>query len=196
MEDNTIEQPSLETENLCMQNPSEIQEGSMFGKFKDAKNLLEAYNSLEAEFTRKCQRLAEFEKKNDKNAIFSSSENLDDFLNRTGNGEYKKDIEEILNEDIELSNLPNKYQVASKIIKESNRKSAQTLNDQNFMDNYISNNENLKAKIISEYLSKFNNISSIPKVMTGSSTNIYSTPNTSQPKTLKEANEIFSKMLK
>lgn len=196
MEDKIIEQPSLETEKSCMQNNSEIQEGSMFGKFKDAKNLLEAYNNLEAEFTRKCQKLAEFEKKSDKNAIFSNSENLDDFLKRTGNDEYKKDIEEILNDDIELSNLPNKYQVASKIIKESNRKSAQTLNDQNFMDNYISKNENLKAKIISEYLSNFNNISNIPKVMTGSPSNIYSAPSSNQPKTLREANEIFSKMLK
>lgn len=32
-----------------------------FGKFKDAKSLLNAYNSLEAEFTKRCQRLRELE---------------------------------------------------------------------------------------------------------------------------------------
>ena len=112
------------------------------GKFKDAKNLLNAYNSLQAEFTRKSQKLAEFEKENTKNAVFEQQENLDVFLNRTGNDEYKKDIEEILNSDDELSNLPNKYQVATKIIKEAKRKSADTLNDHNFIDEYILKNEN------------------------------------------------------
>ena len=32
------------------------------GKFKDADTLLSAYNSLQAEFTRKCQRLSALEK--------------------------------------------------------------------------------------------------------------------------------------
>lgn len=31
------------------------------GKFKDAKALLDAYNSLEAEFTKRCQRIKELE---------------------------------------------------------------------------------------------------------------------------------------
>lgn len=35
---------------------------SPFGKFKDSTSLLSAYNSLQAEFTRKSQRLAELEK--------------------------------------------------------------------------------------------------------------------------------------
>lgn len=196
MEENVIEQPVLETEGLGAQTDSENQEGSIFGKFKDAKNLLNAYNNLQAEFTRKSQKLAEFEKENTKNAVFEQQENLDEFLNRTGNDEYKKDIEEILNSDDELSNLPNKYQVATKIIKEAKRKSADTLNDHNFIDEYILKNENIKTKIISDYLSSFNNISDVPKVMTGSSTNIYMSPNVDTPKTLQEANEIFSKMLK
>ena len=33
------------------------------GKFKDVNALLSAYNSLQAEFTRKSQKLAEFQKK-------------------------------------------------------------------------------------------------------------------------------------
>ena len=36
--------------------------GSPFGKFKNSTSLLSAYNSLQAEFTRKSQRLAELEK--------------------------------------------------------------------------------------------------------------------------------------
>ena len=34
-----------------------------YGKFKDAEALLAAYNSLQAEFTRRCQRLKELEEK-------------------------------------------------------------------------------------------------------------------------------------
>lgn len=40
--------------------------GSTFGKFKDATSLLSAYNSLEAEFTRKSQKLSEIMKNLDK----------------------------------------------------------------------------------------------------------------------------------
>ncbi len=34
------------------------------GKFKDAKSLLEAYNSLQSEFTKRCQRIKELENLN------------------------------------------------------------------------------------------------------------------------------------
>ena len=37
------------------------QNSGSIGKFKDTESLLSAYNNLQSEFTRKCQRLAEFE---------------------------------------------------------------------------------------------------------------------------------------
>lgn len=36
-------------------------DGISLGKFKDVKSLLDAYNSLQAEFTKRCQRLKELE---------------------------------------------------------------------------------------------------------------------------------------
>ncbi len=39
-----------------------------YGKFKDADALYSAYNSLQAEFTRRCQRLKEFEERDKKTA--------------------------------------------------------------------------------------------------------------------------------
>lgn len=63
------EQPSLEqanAENSALQESAASQEGSLkqegFGKFKSASALLDAYKALEAEFTRKSQRLSELEK--------------------------------------------------------------------------------------------------------------------------------------
>ena len=199
MENIILEQPILEPEsdiNNTLNSESQ-EEGSMFGKFKDAKTLLDAYNSLQAEFTRKCQKLAEFQKENEESANFINYKTLDDFINDTTDSDkYKKEITEILVNDNEINNLPNKYQVAFKIVKETENKFANNLNDQEFLDKYILNNENIKTQIINSYLSSLNNISTTPKVITGNSTNVYFSPNNSKPKTLKEAGEIFSKMLK
>lgn len=199
MEENLLEQPILETEenNLNDSNSSENQEGSIFGKFKDATTLLNAYNNLQSEFTRKSQKLAEIQKEYDEKQSVKRYENIDDFINDTTDSEkYKKEITEILVEDNEINNLPNKYQVALKIIKQAEDKLANNLNSQEFLDKYILNNQKIKNQIINEYLSNLNNIPSTPKVISGNATNIYFSPNVDKPKTLREAGEIFSKMLK
>lgn len=41
---------------------STLQSGSQFGKFSCAEDLVNAYNNLQAEFTRKCQKLSEIQK--------------------------------------------------------------------------------------------------------------------------------------
>ncbi|MBQ3116191.1 MAG: hypothetical protein IJC07_04105 [Clostridia bacterium] len=51
-------QPSAEEENA-----GGGQTEVSLGKFKDAKSLLDAYNSLESEFTKRCQKLKELEKR-------------------------------------------------------------------------------------------------------------------------------------
>ena len=195
MEEKQLEQ--LETEPDLQKNESENSESSIYGKFKDAQTLLEAYNSLQAEFTRKSQRLAEIQKQMEENAIFSKSDSLDEILKDTTNLEkYKKEVAEILDNDCELSNLPNKNLIAFKIIKEAERKTADTLNNQKFIDDYINSNSELKKQIIAEYLSSLNEVQSPPKVISGNSSNIYLSPSLNMPKTLKDAGDILSKMLK
>ena len=76
MEENIIEQLNTEPETEKFQ--SENSEGSIYGKFKDAQTLLDAYNSLQAEFTRKSQKLAEIQKQIEENAVFSKSDSLED----------------------------------------------------------------------------------------------------------------------
>lgn len=192
MEENIIEQPVPETEEIY----SENQEGSMLGKFKDAKTLLNAYNSLQSEFTRKCQKLAEFQKENEENAFFNKYDSIDDFINSTnGSDIYKEEMLEILKNE-EINNLPNKYLIAFKIAENTSRKTAKLLNDQNFIDKEILNNQDIKEKIISNYLSDLNNISQAPNIISGNATSVYFSPETSRPTTIKEASEIFSKMLK
>ncbi len=204
MNEINLEQPELERESFSndfsadnAEDSSNFQDGSILGKFKDAKSLLEAYNNLEAEFTRKSQKLAEFQKNSEENANFTKFKNFDEFAKSTTDSDkYKKEITEILAENTDISNLPNKYQVALLIAKEAERKSAQTLNSQEFLDKNVYENDSVKQKIIAEYLSNLNNISTAPKVISGNSANIYFSPNDNKPKTIHEAGEIFSKMLK
>ena len=195
MEEKNLEQ--LETEPEVQEMQSENSESSIYGKFKDAQTLLDAYNSLQAEFTRKSQKLAEIQKQMEENAVFSKSDSLDEILKDTTNLEkYKKEVTEILDNDCELSNLPNKNLIAFKIIKEAERKTANTLNNQQFIDDYINSNIEIKNKIITEYLSSLNETQSPPKVISGNSSNIYFSPSLNMPKTLKDAGDILTKMLK
>ena len=192
MENEIIEQ--LETE---PENTSENSDSSILGRFKDAKTLLEAYNNLQAEFTRKSQRLADIQKNLNENALSSNNDSLENILNdSTDPDKYKKEIAEILNNDTDISNLPNRNQVAFKIIKETERRIAETLNNQEYMDKYIETNQSIKDRIITNYLSTLSDAQHAPKVISGNASNIYFSPSISSPKTLKEAGDIFSKMLK
>ena len=196
MENNELEQPNLEPENY-ENTPSENQDGSNYGKFKDAKTLLDAYNSLQAEFTRKSQKLAEIQKEKEKNAVFEIQDNLDKILkDTTDSDKYKKEITEILSNNSELNNLPNKYQVAFNIVKNNECKFAEQLNNPEILSKYIEDNQELKNSIISKYLSNLNNISTAPKIISGNASNIHFSQTNKPPKTLKDAGEIFFKMLK
>ena len=62
-------QPVVTEENLG------AKEGeASFGKFKDADSLLKAYNSLTAEFTKRCQKIKELEGKINENSVKTSEE--------------------------------------------------------------------------------------------------------------------------
>ena len=191
MENENLEQltgePEIKSENA---------EGSIYGKFKDAQSLLDAYNSLQSEFTRKSQKLADLQKQIDNHLTLTKSDSIDEILNdSTDSDKYKKEITKILENDKELSNLSNKNRVAFKIIKEAENKAAELLNDPEYMDKYINSRQEIKDKIITNYLSNQESSPSLPKVISGNASNIYFSPSISSPKTLKDAGEILTKML-
>lgn len=63
---------------------SEAERGVPIGKFKNVEDLFDAYNNLQSEFTRKCQKLAEIEKeKTAQESSASAEENsLREFLSK------------------------------------------------------------------------------------------------------------------
>ena len=83
---------------------SEAENGETVGKFKDANALLEAYNNLEKEFTKKCQRLSALEKdkvEEDEALNKQVDEKLSLFLSTNGEATtYKEElIERVKNDD-------------------------------------------------------------------------------------------------
>ena len=59
---NVLNLTEEESADSCEGSSNVDTEEKSFGKFKSSEALLEAYNSLQAEFTKKCQRLSELEK--------------------------------------------------------------------------------------------------------------------------------------
>lgn len=200
MEEISIEQPTNSVsaaDELASVIAPETDCGSMFGKFKDAQSLLNAYNSLEAEFTRKSQKLAEFQRKEQENAVFDKYKTLDEFLlSAPNNDKYKKEITEILSGNESLNNLPNRFEVALSIAKHVDEKTQELLTDQEFLKQNIYSNKQIKDNIIKGYLDELNSVSPMPKVISGNLNSLHFSPEIDNPKTISEAGEIFSKMLK
>lgn len=71
MEENKIEQPETDSNSAQFEEES----GSIFGKFKDATSLLSAYNSLQAEFTRKSQELANLKREKSADGLSKEEDN-------------------------------------------------------------------------------------------------------------------------
>lgn len=97
--DEKIEQP-LEEENgaqLASEN------GSMLGKFKDATSLLNAYTHLQAEFTRKSQKLAELEKKMDADSLSQTKSALQPSERETNLASENKDCITLSESDVSVS---------------------------------------------------------------------------------------------
>ena len=81
--------------------------GSKFGKFKDAESLLQAYNALQSDYTKKCQSLSEIlktvEENENKNSLIDILSRKD-FINTPEIENKEAEIkEEILNSDINKS---------------------------------------------------------------------------------------------
>lgn len=60
--DNPLQMPKEQAAAVCVQGQEQDKtDGGFFGKFRTKEQLVEAYNSLEAEFTRRSQRIKELE---------------------------------------------------------------------------------------------------------------------------------------
>ena len=182
-------------ENILEQ-PIEKNMGSNeFGKFKDAESLLKAYNSLEAEFTKKSQRLSVLESESEKTKQELSKKaeqekRVNEFVNKFDiakpfSGALKESLAQAENLDIN--------EVALGLISKNYKTAEQYSHDEDFLNNYIFSNQEIKDKIVKDYLSKITQNSPI-KVENGGSSITLTPPN--KPTTIQEAGKLAKSIIK
>jgi len=196
-----IESPVCETENI----ESVKEEETSLGKFRDSEALLKAYNSLQAEFTRKSQRLKELENKEDSDKaeapdsspVYLSADwqkQVQEFIIKNPIGEkYREEIAGEIMKDEALARDKQCLKIAlDRVLASKYRQPEELLGDENFINNFVTNNEKVREKIIGEYLESLN-LHKSPDVIKKKG-DIPLSPVT-RPKTIKEAGEMAAKLL-
>ena len=188
------------------------QEGSPLGKFKDAQKLLGAYNELQSEFTRKCQKLSEVQKQleeqnqsqkgteevvnGSKDKEFAWSNKLENFLqiHKNASGLVEDITNEIIN-DNDLKDSEDALEKAYMRVMEKNYEPQENLaKNEEFLNKYIYSNNEIKDKIIKEYVSSLQDIKSPIQVTSmGQIGSIASTPKFTN---LTDANKFVENMFK
>ncbi len=217
MEEENREQPTIEPANVInITNEegavSEVGSQGNLGKFKSADKLLEAYNNLQSEFTKKCQLLSQLqrdkmeqnltenstdmvEQKNNENFTeATSSENLpneDLALFLEANADAKNFEEEIKQKVDSSSQDP--YQVAwARVVLDHITSSKQKESDP-IVNKYILSDSQVRNQIIQDYLNDLAK-QQTPYVISSQGGERVSSVDFDTPSSLAEAKEIINKM--
>lgn len=194
--ENTRVESAVEGDTSCVD--------STFGKFKDAKALREAYDNLQSEFTRKCQRLSELERKDNTREDLVPEygtehwrEQLSTFLDNNPEAKnYASQIGQILIEDKVLASSPHSLDLAWYQVMKNNYVDPSSVGQQtDFFDKYIKDNGEIKDRIIKEYLDQVQH-HTVPPLMRGGSSGGSNIEAPKTPTTLDEAKEVVARMFK
>ena len=195
------EQPTMEPANVLNVTEersavSEVgsQEKTELGKFKSVEDLMDAYNSLQSEFTKKCQLLSqtlkdktESEKPEEKETF--NEENFNAFLEENDKAKnYADEIKNLVAENGSASYEDAWGRAILNRINYGEKNSSDPLIDQ-----YVLSNEELKNKVIEDYLERLKGVSA-PVVMTSSGGQRLSSVTPDSPSTLEEAKVLTRKM--
>ncbi|MBR1867941.1 MAG: hypothetical protein IJ800_05115 [Clostridia bacterium] len=170
-------------------------EGVTFGKFKDPRSLVRAYESLEAEFTRRSQRLKQLERESQAKGETRSSDPVP--FDATGGNDDAKEIflkrfprakalsSEIAafavnDNDFTAGNLERAY---ARLLEREIDRSENKLNDRDFLIKKIREDPTVANEIVKSYLKDL--ASAKPKVAFGGGTALAMPPR--KPKNLEEA---------
>ena len=195
------EQPKSESDEQKEVVASQSNEGSSLGKFKDQESLLEAYNNLQAEFTRKCQKLSQLEKdmSAQKQPVYMEEnwqQKVSDFL--SSHAEAKQFASEISQKIIENPSLysgENALNLAwADIISKKYVSPQDMMSDDKFVNDYVLSNEHIKKKVLEGYLNDLRK-NKLPPIQTSHSGKVtFQTPKVAN--TLNEAKKLVEDMLK
>lgn len=174
---------------------SKAENGEKVGKFKNVEALLDAYNNLEKEFTKKSQRLAEFEKdkmEEEKELDSQVDNKLKTFLSSNGEAnsyseELKKRVLE--NESLKKMDDPFSY-VWAEMIFEKLKGSSETDGE---VANYVLGNEKLKNIVLEKYVNQLTENKSPIKISSAGKRVATSTA-TQKPQNLKDAKDYLKNL--
>ena len=203
MEEEIREQPTEEPANVINitngdSAVSEVGSHDTFGKFKSAEKLLEAYNNLQSEFTKKCQLLSQLQKdKMEKeNQVEAESDNnsakiskLNSFLDANADAKsFEEEIKEKLN-----SSSSDPYQVAwARVVLEHLTSSNQKVSDP-IVNKYVLSDSQVRNQVIQDYISDLATHKP-PYVISSQGGERVSSISIDTPSSLAEAKEIVNKM--
>lgn len=168
---------------------SQPEQQGEYGKFKSLEALLNAYSSLEAEFTKKCQRLSQLEK--EKTEV-SGGENIDDkltkFLSKNEEaGSYAEELKEIVSSEAETGEFE------SAMAKLVLNRVAQNKLDDPMVNRYILSSDEIQNKVIENYLNALKE-QKPPVVISSQKGERVSSVKPDTPTSLKEAKKLVEKM--
>ncbi len=192
------------------------EDGSLYGKFSTADELLKAYNNLQSEFTRKCQKLSEIQKQTAEKGEIETSQNdetkesspafeSDDWRSQvaeflTHNEKAKSFSREISNEileDPELQKSKSMLDIAwARVLSKNYRTPAQIAKDENFMENYILSDENIKKKVLGSYLTELQKHQAPPVIGSGIKGGMSLLTKSNKPANLNDAKILVEKLFK
>lgn len=166
-----------------------------YGKFKSPEALLDAYNNLEKEFTRKCQRLSELEKDKTEENEISLEDKFSQFLSENTDAiGYSEEIMKIAQADDKIKSLQDPFMAAwCKVLCEDvlHRASAGDY----CLNKYVLSSEEIQHKIVEDYLGKLREQKN-PVVISSSSGERVSSAEIEHPSTLEEAKQLVDKMFR
>lgn len=177
------------------------QNSSLIKKFKSLDELEKAYVNLEKEFTKKCQALNKLKEDFDNVSSKQSLEQTPEFsqakLEQSKNEFFEKNptakefADEILSaydsdkSSDELDPLEKAYE---KVKANHFRTNQELMQDENFVENYVLNNSQVRDRIINDYLSNIMSNKTTPLMSNFSGGSVMITPK-SKPSSIKEAGD-------
>lgn len=203
-------QEMLEAENSVQQTNQDLQENESLseekinlGKFKDVSSLLTAYNNLQAEFTKKCQKLSEISKNSCDNGQNLPPQQKTEWAEKFSNflsthqeaKEYSKEISELLINNTELLNSENALEKAwTKVLMNNFNALKQQMQNTDFLTQLVSDNAEIKDNIINEYINGVKEKHS-PKLI-NSKNGAFAVSKNSTASTLEDASRLVRAMFK
>ena len=183
---------------------SEDGSNNNLGKFKNSESLLTSYNNLQSDYTKKCQALKELQKQVEDEKLLKQNENkfAEEFENLSNKffeanpkaKKYEKALTDLILKDKDLKQTNSPFESAWLRFLENNYLSHDELiSDENFLKNYIFNNEKIKSQILTDYFSNLK-INSSPILISNQKGSKTIVSPTTKPKTIGEAGKLAEEL--